>query len=182
MDKDVFSRLKNHVLGGGTPKFPPAPEDAVRRAEARLAFNIPKLLRRIYLNIANGGFGPGYGVIGIEGGRPSNLGTLVDTCEQVKRGAEYLGLEWQAGLLPFCDWGCNIFSCVDCGDPLHHVFRSEECEAYPAGCTLEEFFKGWIEGAEVSAYGNEERTTAEIINPFTGKKFRITGGRKKKKE
>ena len=61
--------------------------------------------------------GPGYGIIGVVGGHSSDLGTLVETFNEIKRGADYLGLKWNPQLLPFCGWGCNIFSCVDCSDP-----------------------------------------------------------------
>lgn len=48
--------------------FPPATEEALLQVEERLGFAHPSVLRDLYLHIANGGFGPGYGLIGIPGG------------------------------------------------------------------------------------------------------------------
>jgi hypothetical protein len=74
-----------------------------------------------------------HGIIGLRGGHESNLGNLFETYEDVKRGAAYLGIDWTEGLLPFCEWGCNIFTCVDCNDSECRVFRSEERRATEQG-------------------------------------------------
>jgi hypothetical protein len=48
--------------------FSPATEQQLAKTEQQLGFLLPPLLRQLYLQIANGGFGPGYGLIGaIEG-------------------------------------------------------------------------------------------------------------------
>lgn len=51
-----------------TLAFPPATEQQIRRTEQQLGFSLPPLLRLLYTQIANGGFGPGYGIIGAAGG------------------------------------------------------------------------------------------------------------------
>jgi len=43
----------------------PAAPAEVDAAEAALGFGLPSLLRRLYVEIGNGGFGPGYGFIGV---------------------------------------------------------------------------------------------------------------------
>jgi hypothetical protein len=48
--------------------FPPATEEQIRATETRLGFALPPLLRDLYLSLANGGFGPGTGLRGVEGG------------------------------------------------------------------------------------------------------------------
>jgi len=50
--------------------FPPATEHQFRETEQELGFSLPALLRLCYTQIANGGFGPGYGIIGVLGGFP----------------------------------------------------------------------------------------------------------------
>lgn len=42
----------------------------------RKTSNLPETLRKIYLCVANGGFGPGYGVIGVEGELTNVLNNL----------------------------------------------------------------------------------------------------------
>ena len=45
-----------------------ADEAQLAEAERRLGFALPPLLRRLYAEVANGGFGPGTGILGIAGG------------------------------------------------------------------------------------------------------------------
>ncbi len=48
--------------------FPPATEQQIRETEQQLGFPLPRLLRLLYARIANGGFGPGFGIIGAVNG------------------------------------------------------------------------------------------------------------------
>ncbi|WP_201390004.1 SMI1/KNR4 family protein [Ktedonobacter sp. SOSP1-85] len=50
--------------------FLPATEQQVRETEQQLGFPLPPLLRLLYTQIANGGFGPGFGIIGGKDGYP----------------------------------------------------------------------------------------------------------------
>nr|MBA2679119.1 hypothetical protein [Ktedonobacteraceae bacterium] len=43
------------------PAFPPATEQQILETEQHLGFPLPPLLRLLYIQIANGGFGPGHG-------------------------------------------------------------------------------------------------------------------------
>src|SRR5450755_3731848 len=40
----------------------PVTREELAQAEAQLGFELPSLLRRVYLEAGNGGFGPGYGL------------------------------------------------------------------------------------------------------------------------
>jgi hypothetical protein len=50
--------------------YPPATERQLRTTEAALGFALPPFLRALYKRVANGGFGPSYGIIGLAGGFP----------------------------------------------------------------------------------------------------------------
>lgn len=50
--------------------YPPATEEQLRQTEQLLGFPLPSFLRSLYMQVANGGFGPGFGVIGAIGGFP----------------------------------------------------------------------------------------------------------------
>lgn len=139
-------------------------------AERRLGFPMPALLKACYLNIGNGGFGPGYGVIGIEGGYTSDYGNLVETHELLKQDLESEGDEWPSGLLAFCEWGCNIFSCVDCSDVRNPVYTFEDSAVRPQSYTLDRFFELWMSSVDILSYQSTQAERAEITNPFTGKK------------
>jgi hypothetical protein len=55
-------------MSGPLEDSPPPPVGIadIAAAEARLGLAFPQLLRDIYLRVGNGGFGPGYGLFGIE--------------------------------------------------------------------------------------------------------------------
>src|SRR5690242_1926418 len=48
---------------------PPAPAQALIDAEAALGFQLHPFHRRLLMEVGNGGFGPGDGLIGLSGGR-----------------------------------------------------------------------------------------------------------------
>jgi SMI1 / KNR4 family (SUKH-1) len=88
-----------------TPLPAPADPAAIARAEAALGFSLPPFLARIYGGIANGGFGPGGGLLGLD--------EAVAAYARVRTGAELpRGRSWPDGLLPVVarDPG---FYCVD---------------------------------------------------------------------
>ena len=49
-------------------RFPPATHAQVDRASKQLGILIPAVLRTVYVEVANGGFGPGYGLLGVDSG------------------------------------------------------------------------------------------------------------------
>jgi len=87
--------------------------------EETLGLSLPPMLKRLYLDIGNGGFGPGYGLIGMTGGAPDDTGkTAPEIYLQLREGdPEEPEWKWPEGLLPICHWGCAICSCVDCATP-----------------------------------------------------------------
>jgi len=177
MDVELARRIKEDVvLKQQRPiPFPPATQEEIEEAESALGFQIPEILKSVYLLVGNGGFGPGRGgtIIGLKGGYASSLGNLVEEYNEVRKGAKYLGLDWRAGLLPFCDWGCNILSCVDCNDPSHRVYLSEDCAARLQNYGLADFMGMWLDGVEILDVDPSPRIATEIINPFTGKKIQV---------
>jgi hypothetical protein len=140
----------------------PAVSDAdLANAESRLGFRIPALLRLVYSSIGNGGFGPGYGLIGLTGGYPDDQGhSAVDLYELFRRSdPENAAWQWPGRLLPICHWGCAIYSCIDCstddgpiviwdpnvwdaGTPVQSALR-------PAHGSTAEWFNAWVEGVSI---------------------------------
>jgi hypothetical protein len=108
---DLGASWRPKLVSGGPPDF--------ASDEARLGFALPPLLKRIYQEIGNGGFGPGYGLIGLSGGVPDYDGSTAPALYELFRSSstDEPGWNWPQGLLPICDWGCAIRSCVDCTEP-----------------------------------------------------------------
>jgi hypothetical protein len=56
-------------LPGYGAMCPPISEADLRDSEDSLGFRLPGFVRRLYTEVGNGGFGPGYGgVLGLAGG------------------------------------------------------------------------------------------------------------------
>lgn len=170
MASSTLELIKMHMENTGVPsRFPPASIDSIRNAELILGFQFPPLLRECYLQIGNGGFGPGYGIVGVEGGQVTeDIGNVIDLYNALKKCAEWDGKQWKNGLLPFCDWGCLMYSCVDCNDPQYCMYMREEHlapQSYNLGC----FFRMWIDGVDILTMAKSEQAEIEWRNPFTGK-------------
>ncbi len=95
-------------------RFPCATREQITRAEDRVGFPLPDALRAVYLEVANGGFGPGYGLVGVDGGATHDGGdTLEDLYEHFSQpDPEGDDWEWPERALPICCWGCQVYSCV----------------------------------------------------------------------
>lgn len=180
MKESLIERIRGYATSRVTSlPYAPASEEAVGEAERGLGFYIPALLKDCYLSVGNGGFGPGYGIIGVEGGYVSDYGNLVETHGVLKQDQESEGREWPSGLLPFCEWGCNIFSCVDCHDERHPVYTFEDFAVRPQRYTLDKFFELWMIGVDILAYEPSEVERVEITNPFTGKRDTVSKHRRR---
>lgn len=96
----------------------PAPADVVEEAEDLLGCRLPPLLRRLYLEVGNGGFGPGYGMLGLRGGHRDDTRQAALGLYRQAHGTS--SPHWSflpAGLLPVCYWGCGVYSFIDCSRP-----------------------------------------------------------------
>jgi hypothetical protein len=176
MCDELVEVIRNHLIPGQHQPiaFGPAAAGDVEDAERALGFEIPKILKLLYLRIGNGGFRPGRpgNIIGVRGGFASSSGTLVQQYEDMIRGAEYLGLQWRPGLLPFCEWGCTIVSCVDCKDPALRVYLCEACRAQAMDYGLDDFLKMWVEGMDLLSQAPTRRRR-RVPNPFDGGKTEL---------
>jgi hypothetical protein len=143
--------------------LPPVSEDNLIRAEARLGFGLPPLLRELYLRVGNGGFGPGYGFYPLDNGadpkalRSDSLLTTYLALRSMtpqeferywKHGTETAEMElsaWPERLLEVCEWGCNIYSYLDCSQPGYPVLRLDHNTGVRR-LTLEALsFRHWLE-------------------------------------
>ncbi|MGW2525034.1 SMI1/KNR4 family protein [Streptomyces sp. NPDC001617] len=93
----------------------PASPDAVAGAEEVFGYPLPPLLRRLYLEVANGGFGPRSGILGVPGGEwRGNWADIVDVYQAFSSAPDNPVPD---GLIWLFDWGDAIWSLVDCRDP-----------------------------------------------------------------
>jgi hypothetical protein len=92
----------------------PLAENLISRAEEALGFKLPPLLRDLYRLVGNGGFGPGYGILPLIGApRSTDVESVVELYTAFRSAdPEDPAWSWPAQLLPICDWGCAIRSCL----------------------------------------------------------------------
>jgi hypothetical protein len=112
-------------MDGRTDPAPLASPEEVRAFELAFGYALPPLWRRVYTEVGNGGFGPGYGLLGLISGAVTDLGDSALPLYRTLRESdpEDPGWEWPEGLLPVCHWGCAIHSCIDLRIPAAPVVR-----------------------------------------------------------
>lgn len=116
---------------------PPVTSQEFKLAEQALGFELPQLLKEIYLKVGNGGFGPGYGLMKLN----------ITTEEKESIVSSYLthrsveNSEWPEQLILICNWGCAIYSCLDCSKPDAPVIRYDP----PLGGLEEDLLEQGIE-------------------------------------
>ena len=136
------------------PALATAPAKAADEAESVIGHRLPSLLRRLYLEVGNGGFGPGYGVLGLTGGHHDDLGrTALDWYRWAHDTPESHWSGLPASVLPLCHWGCAIYSLIDCSDPEGSMWGwdpnrgPEGMEAlFPQPLTLAQWLDRWVRG------------------------------------
>lgn len=99
------------------PVLPPATATEFQQVEEELGIELPSIMKVVYSEIGNGGFGPGYGLYSLdEAIKFYRINAGPDP-------TEYPGWSWPKGLLDICDWGCAIYSSIDCSRPEATVYR-----------------------------------------------------------
>jgi SMI1/KNR4 family protein SUKH-1 len=144
--------------------YPPATEEQLLATERLLGFPLPPLLRTLYSRLANGGFGPGHGLIGALDGF-CEAGDLLDNYQSHTQRSRLIVLadyEWQGELLELpetvwhrymlylCDWDWGAASCIDSQTNKVYIrFPSERNLHYYLQLqnhSLEEWLEQWLRG------------------------------------
>jgi hypothetical protein len=140
-----------------------ATENALHAAEAELGFALPSLLRKIYSEVENGGFGPGAGLIGVENGYTDPDGRTISHL--------YLALRTRGlppNVLPLCDLGDGAWSCVDMRSPGDNLLTANVDGITLTRFTMSSWLGAWVSGVDIESE-IFETTSNTIVNPFTRK-------------
>jgi hypothetical protein len=140
-----------------------ASADLVFDTEEVLGFRFHPLLKRLYLEIANGGFGPGYGLIRLGG--PNDVDK-----EPAALPSSYVSFRtgnWPDRLLPLWDWGCTIWSCIDLSSADGVLVTHDDM----GGPTITEYnlhswLSSWVSGVDLWHEIYEEKEVI-LTHPFT---------------
>lgn len=121
------------------------PEAKLARAEALLGFPLPPLLRRVYLEVGEGAFG----LSPLYAERSHRLEMpLVDSYLELRSdqgGGAHGERRWPEKLLIMYDWGCNIYSCLDCTHPEYRVLRNDNNRDHDAYALETPSIQQWLQ-------------------------------------
>lgn len=142
----------------------PASPHAIVEAENLVGSALPALLRDLYAE-ANGGFGPGYGLLGLRGGYTDDMHrTAIDILAEAPQG---LWPGMPTGLLPLCHWGCAIYSFVHCptgviyGWDPNPVESDDDPPFFRQEYDIQTWMRAWLDGTLQQPwliYDSETRT------------------------
>lgn len=178
--KNFYPPVRNKPLHPQRQRFAyaPATEAQLRATETHLGFPLPPLLRALYTQVANGGFGPAYGIIGAQDGFPGSGGGTLESfyphgpwpCRIITLSACSIDLEWSSWseqphfvvpddawpdrLLMMCEYGCCIYFYVDAS--TEQVFESYVNQAGQTVLTsvapsLEEWLTRWTRDERITS-------------------------------
>lgn len=156
LEDSVIEQLKEMAQRDGVS---PVTQEELLQAEAQLGFELPSFVRRLYGEVANGGFG---GMFPLNGRRRSPwsaapLDTIVtaylamrslsqEDSERNWSDEEKKPALWPQHALMICDWGCNIYSCLDCASPDLPVLRMDSNRNFLVEWAIEAFsLRQWLE-------------------------------------
>jgi hypothetical protein len=145
----------------------PASSEQLLATEQALGFPIPSLLRTIYAQLANGGFGPGYGLHGAVGGF-DEAGNIVDGYKFHLATSKLIDLEeyapkrligtldlpdtvWPRYFIYLCDWDYATTSCLDVATGCVYLCRPSRTDSHSftlllEASSLQEWFEFWLQG------------------------------------
>lgn len=108
---DLIRRVAAKAAAEHSSRRPPASESDLARAEESLGFRLHPLLRRLYSEVADGGFGPEYTLYPLAAGvlRTTAMASRAPT--DLRNGER---LYWPFEAVAIMDWGCGMDAVVDC--------------------------------------------------------------------
>jgi hypothetical protein len=114
----VRSKASALAAARNQPLRPVATPAEVAAAEAALGVPLPGTYRQVLVAVANGGFGPAEGLLGVPSTR---FAADLDAVEAHARHAAATG--WPAGLVPAVYLGAEAYYCVECQGPHRRVIE-----------------------------------------------------------
>jgi hypothetical protein len=162
---ELIKKIKNRASNPGTIHdmamgLSPAPRigekvnpEDVERIENDLGFSLPVLLKRIFVEIGDGGFGPGYGLYGLKTAVEIYLKSV--SSDETKKGK-----------FPICTWGCDKDSYIDCLTGKFPVMFEKSGQSEDCGCMGNLKFKLTDKDGNVISSGNGSLN--EILSDLGG--------------
>lgn len=160
---DPRRRTKGATQGESVPALPPpATAEQLARVHATIEFELHPFHQRLLREVADGGFGPSYGMIGIAGARSQHGRTLIETFWDLRL---FQKAVLPLRLVPLIDWSPS-WCCV--GSTTGILYTLTEKGAIESDLSLRDFFSMWVHSEDYMArlFVVEMRA---FMNPFTRK-------------
>lgn len=156
----ALALLHQRAQAVGAP--PPATPQQIEESERALGFRLSPALLQIYGRVANGGVGPGYGLMGLLEGAVDEYGDTAVSRYVADRDAP--DILWPAGLVCLCSWGDGVYSCAEAldeaapvsvfdPDALHYGEATEVLDAraclFLHRASVTEWLLAWARGADL---------------------------------
>jgi|GEM_PF-4917188 len=154
-------RLVQHPL-------PPATPEEVKQAEIEIKMQLPPFLKRLYMEVGNGRWGPGYGLYPLQklDGKSNSIvqtyqdlramtqadiNQMFDEVEDIDKDKPFL---WPKQCIQIVDWGCNMYSTIDISLPSCPIYFQDHNTYYSKWAieadSLHEWLEAWLAGALTS--------------------------------
>ena len=148
----------------------PLETETLQAVQGRLGIALPATLVEVWTQVGNGGFGPGYGLLGLgPGGFRDDLGRTADQVYEAlrTRSDRPPHFRWPAGMFPICHLGCGILHCVDLASEEMVIWEPNRWSGrhgfatalYPTGRRLARWFEAWATGDTPSGWLEKNPTT-----------------------
>jgi hypothetical protein len=145
----VDPRRRTDVDVRPVPLLPVADRKDVDAAEVSIGHSLPPALRLVLTEVANGGFGPGYGLLGV-----GLTGHRIDIADSSLNLPDFYRVqleedpEWKRDQLVIADYGCVIWETVSLTTGEVSTFRGdtgtfEEQHFEPTGMDVETWLLRW---------------------------------------
>ena len=156
---ELLEAIKERVVDelGALPS--PLGRHQLDDVEMKMGSALHPLHKRLLLEVGGVGWGPGYGVVGIAAGKCD--ATLLDAPDMIPE--EFRG-DTRFRLLPFCEWGGAIWTCLDSLNG--RVLTLAEGELTDTEWDLEGWLADWLDGVDVfeEMFDLVERN---VVDPFS---------------
>lgn len=170
-DDEIIVALQRRVAAGlpADPDWPfvdaadPAKPADLDAAEKIIGYPLPPLLRRIYLEVANGGVGPFSGIDGMPPDGYTSNGDMLEGYENwhsVEVGPDE-PTPPPRGVIFLCDYGCAMWALIDCRNPDGRMWWSEEGERDKLTVTLAQWLTAWLADSNRNILTDPDVTVAD---------------------
>jgi hypothetical protein len=177
MDEDLLlARLGERI--DDAHRCPVATAEDVKSFAQATGLALPPFYTRLLTEVANGGFGPGFGLIGIPPYFDDELRSDLSEAYLEGRGSHDPALRNPDGLLYLCSWGCGVHSYVDCSSAVGAVVTDEllfgdQVEFTETSPALSIWLADWLSGIDLETAMHRIVGYREGINPFTKQPIKL---------